>query len=203
MRTETTDWNGFYQPTQWDIYWKRYEPCEFVMRKIEREEGLFGTPAITDAWGHAILRHPLAYLRHRAAFMWNFLTGDNLTMWLADVENPTETVFPERTSFVALVALHDRLKPTPLFSVGAWLLVCAVACGVAWRRRQTLEGAFTLGVCGSAILYVLTFAVVGDASDFRYGYWAVLAGIAGSVVAAIAPTKPLEPAVHTASIQSR
>ncbi len=27
--------NGCYQPTQWDIYW-RLEPCDFVMRKIER-----------------------------------------------------------------------------------------------------------------------------------------------------------------------
>jgi membrane associated rhomboid family serine protease len=82
-------------------------------------------------------------------------------------------------------------------------LVCAVACGFAWRRRQTPEGAFTLGVCGSAILYVLAFAVVGVASDFRYGYWAVLAGIAGGVVAALAPSKPLEPAVQIASAPSR
>lgn len=196
--------NDCYQPTQWDIYWKQFEPCAFVMRKIEREERLFGTPAITDAWVHAILRHPQAYLRHRAAFMWNFLTGDNLTMWLADVENPTANVFPDRASFVALVALHDRLKPTTLFSVGAWLLVCVVACGFAWRRRRTPEGAFTLGICGSAILYVLTFALVGVASDFRYGYWAVLAGIAGGLVTAVAPTKPLAPAaVPTASARSR
>ncbi len=181
--------NGCYQPTQWDIYW-RLEPCDFVMRKLEREQGLFGTPAITEAWMHAILRHPLAYLHHRAAFMWNFLTGDNLTMWLADVEHPTENVFQDRPAFVALVSVHDMLKPTPLFSVGAWLLVCVVACGIAWRRRETPEGAFVIGVCGSAALYVLTFAAVGVASDFRYGYWAVLAGIAGGVVTAVAPAKP-------------
>jgi hypothetical protein len=195
--------NDCYQPTQWDIYWKQFEPCDFVMHKIEREKGLFGTPVITDAWVHAILRHPSAYLRHRAAFMWNFLTGDNLTMWLADVENPEQNVFPDRAGFAALVWLHDRLKPTPLFSVGAWLLVCVVACGFAWRRRQTPEGAFTLGVCGSAVFYVLTFAAVGVASDFRYGYWAVLAGIAGSVVVCSAPTKRREPAVRAALLQSR
>ena len=126
------------------------------------------------------MRHPVAYLRHRAAFMWNFLSGDNLTMWVADVERPSETVFPDRRAFVALVSLHDRLKPTPLFRVGAWLLVCVIVCGFAWRRRKTPEGAFALGVCGSAVLYVLTFFAVGVASDFRYGYWAVLAGIAGA-----------------------
>jgi hypothetical protein len=174
--------NGCYQPTQWDLYW-RLEPCDFVMRKVEREERLFGTPAMPAAWAHAVMRHPLAYLRHRAAFMWNFLTGDNPAMWLADVERPTETVFADRPAFVALVRLHDMLKPTPLFRTGSWLLVCIIVCGFAWRRRETPEGAFALGVCGSAAVYVLTFLAVGVASDFRYGYWAVLAGIAGGAVA--------------------
>ena len=94
-------------------------------------------------------------------------------------------MFPDRPAFVALVSLHDGLKPTPLFRAGAWLLVCIVVCGFAWRRRETPEGAFALGVCGSAAVYVLSFFAVGVASDFRYGYWAVLAGIAGGVVAAL------------------
>ena len=180
--------NGCYQPTQWDIYW-RLEPCDFVMRKLEREQGLFGTPAdnrSVDACNPA----PSAGLSSpsRAASTWNFLTGE--IMWLADVEHPTENVFQDRPAFVALVSVHDMLKPTPLFSVGAWLLVCVVACGIAWRRRETPEGAFVIGVCGSAALYVLTYAAVGVASDFRYGYWAVLAGIAGGVATAVAPAKP-------------
>jgi hypothetical protein len=186
--------NGCYRPTQWDIYW-RLEPCEFVMRKIEREQKLFGTSVITEAWLRAVRRHPVAYLRHRAAFMWNFLAGDNLTMWVADVEHPSQTVFADRPAFVALVSLHDRLKPTPLFRAGAWLLVCATVCGFAWRRRETAEGAFALGICGSAAVYVLSFFAVGVASDFRYAYWAVLAGIAGWVVAASGGPKPEGPRV--------
>ena len=63
--------------------------------------------------------------------------------------------------------------------LGSWLLLCILLCGFAWRRRETPEGAFVLGVCGSAAVYVLSFSAVGVASDFRYGYWAVLAGIAG------------------------
>ena len=184
--------NSCYQPTQWDIYW-RLEPCDFVMRKLEREQKLFGTAVITEAWMHAITRHPLAYLRHRSAFMWNFLAGNNLTMWIADVEHPTETVFPDRPAFAALVSLHDALKPTPVFRAGAWLLLCIIACGFAWRRRQTPEGAFVLGVCGSAIAYVLTFFAVGVASDFRYAYWAVLAGIAGGVVVTLRRPEPRAP----------
>ncbi|MGH9810775.1 MAG: hypothetical protein ACRD9W_26595, partial [Terriglobia bacterium] len=34
----------------------------------------------------------------------------------------------------------------------------------------------------SATIYVSSFLFVGVASDFRYGYWAVLASIAGAVV---------------------
>jgi hypothetical protein len=184
--------NRCYQPTQWDIYW-RLEPCDFVMRKVEREEKLFGTPVITEAWARAITRHPVAYLRHRTAFMWNFLGGNNLTMWVADVEHPTETVFPDRPAFAAMVSLHDMLKPTLLFRAGTWLLVCVIVCGLAWRRRKTPEGAFALGVCGSATVYVLAFSAVGVASDFRYAYWAALAGIAGSVVVALDRPEPQIP----------
>jgi hypothetical protein len=173
--------NSCYQPTQWDIYW-RLEPCDFVMRKVEREQGLFGTSAISKAWLVAILRHPVAYLQHRSAFMWNFLAADNLTMWTADVEHPTQNVFADRGAFNAMVLAHDVLKPTPLLRVGFWLLACIAACYLGLRRSGTREMAFVLGVCGSATVYVLSLYAVGVASDFRYGYWAVLAAIAGGVV---------------------
>jgi hypothetical protein len=181
--------NGCYQPTQWDIYW-RLEPCDFVMRKVEREQKLFGTPALTEAWARAVLHHPVAYLQHRSAFMWNFLAGDNITMWLADVERPTAKLFPDRSAFAALVWLHDGLKPTPLFRTGSWLVICLLVCAFAWRRRESPEGAFALGVCGSAAVYVLSFFAVGVASDFRYGYWAVLAGMVGGVVATFGRPRP-------------
>ena len=173
--------NGCYQPTQWDIYW-RLEPCDFVMGKVEREKGLFGTPAISGAWLKAILHHPMAYLQHRSAFMWNFLAADNLTMWTADVEHPTKKVFADRAAFNAMVSAHDMLKPTPFLRTGFWLLACIIVCCLGWRRSGSREAAFALGVCGSATIYVLSFSAVGVASDYRYGYWAVLAAIAGGVV---------------------
>jgi hypothetical protein len=172
--------NNCYQPTMWDIYW-RLEPCDFVMRKVERERGLFGTSAISRAWLTAILQHPIAYLQHRSAFMWNFLAADNLTMWTADVEQPTKEVFADRAAFNALVSAHDALKPTPFFRAGFWLLACIALCGIGWRRAPR-EAAFVSCVCGSAAVYVLTFYGVGVASDFRYGYWAVLAVMVGGVV---------------------
>jgi hypothetical protein len=172
-----------YQPTQWDIYW-RLEPCEFVMHNLEHDN-LFGTSAISDAWMRAVVRHPLAYLQHRSAFMWNFLARENLTVWTDDVYDPSKTVFADRPAFNALVAIHDALHPTPLFRAGTWLLVCIAVVTLAWRRRDTAFGAFAIGVCGSGAVYVLTFFAVGVASDFRYGYWAVLASITGAVAIAI------------------
>ncbi len=186
--------NTCYQPTQWDIYW-RLPPCDFVMRKVEREQGLFGTPAIPKAWMLALMHHPFAYLQHRVAFMWNFLAAENLTMWLADVEHPMRQVFPDRRAFVALVSVHDALKPTPLFRVGPWLMACVVLCGLNRRRSGTREGAFVLGVCGSAAVYVASFLAVGVASDFRYGYWAVLAVLAGTAVALSADARHAPPAI--------
>jgi hypothetical protein len=179
-----------YQPTEWDIYW-RLEPCEFVMHKIEKEKGLFGTPAIPKAWLLAIVRHPIAYLEHRSAFMWNFLAGSNLTMWVADIEHPPQRIFLDRPGFTALVSLHDVLKPTPLFRAGSWLVLCMVVCWFGWQRGDTREGAFALGACGSAAIYVLSYYPVGIASDFRYAYWAVVAGLVGAVVVS-APSRPAQ-----------
>jgi hypothetical protein len=169
-----------YRPTEWDIYW-RFEPCQFVMHKLEGEEKLFGTPAIPAAWARAVTHHPTAYLQHRASLMWNFLTGENLTMWLYDIDNPPNVPYAQRTTFIALKSMHDRLKPTPLFRAGTWLLLCIAVCAFAWRRRDTPAGTFVIGVCGSAAIYVLTFFAAGVASDFRYAYWAVLAGISGAM----------------------
>ena len=171
-----------YQPVEWDVY--RSEPCEFVMKRLDGEN-LFGSAALVDAWKHAIARHPLAYLQHRAALTWNFLTGKNFTMWTEDLDDQTRTQLPDRFAFNVLIAVHDALKPTPLFRAGTWLLICLVVCALAWRRRATPAGAFALGVCGSAAMYVLSYAAVSVGSDFRYAYWAVLAGMAGGVVVAL------------------
>ena len=179
---------GCYQPTLWDIYWT-HEPCRFVMERLERDK-IFGAPAIVDAWKRAVANHPIAYLQHRAAFMWNLLAGANLTMWVYDLDDPSKLPLADRPAFAALVAMHNVLKPTPLFRAGTWLLVCIAMCAVAWRRRNAPTGAFAIGVCGSAAVYVLTFFAVGVASDFRYAYWAVLAGIAGGVALALGRSEP-------------
>jgi hypothetical protein len=169
-----------YQADQWDRYWT-LKPCDFVMAKLEGEK-IFGTSVLADAWQRAVTEHPSAYLRHRLAFMRTFLFGSNLVMWTTDITNTERIVFSERPEFMRLVALHDTLRPTLLFRQGTWLLLCAGLAILALWRRDTPAGAFVLGVCGSAVLYVATYFFVGVASDYRYSYWAVLAGLSGSVI---------------------
>ena len=173
-----------YRPTDWTSYWN-HGPCLFVMRRLEQEK-LFGSPAIVQAWTRAIVSHPGAYLQHRATFMWNFLAGTNSTLWTGDAEDSSKAVFAGNTAVGALRTTHDALRSTPLFLPGSWLLGCIAVTALAWRRRKTSSGAFAIGVCGSATIYVLSFFAVGVTADFRYVYWAVLASITGSLVLALA-----------------
>jgi hypothetical protein len=176
-----------YKPIAWDIYWTQ-EPCLFVMGKLEGEK-LFGTSAISSSWLSAITHHPIAYLEHRFSLEWEFLTGKNLALWTRDLDDADKIIFADKPRLMALKALNDALNETLLFRAGTWLLLNLALCLLVWRRRQTPGGAFVLGVCGSGAVYLLSFLAVGVSTDLRYAYFAVLAGLAGGIVAAQRPSK--------------
>ncbi len=179
--------SGCYKPIAWDIYWTQ-EPCLFVMGRLEGEK-LFGTPAVSSAWLRAVTRHPLAYLEHRFSVEWQFLAGKNLGLWTRDLEDADKIIFADKPHLMTLKTVNDALNNTPLFRAGTWLLLNLILCAVVWRRRETSPGAFVLGVCGSGAVYMLSFLAVGVSTDLRYAYWAVLAALAGTVVAAQRPGK--------------
>ena len=168
--------NTCYQPTQWDIYW-RLEPCDFVMRKIEREKGLFGTSAISEGLAAC---HPAPSARLSAASL-------GLHVEFSRRRQSDDVAGRCRTSDAEGLSRSRGLRRAGLgcttrssrrrfsrWASGCWS--ASSLCWLGWRRSGTREGAFVLGVCGSAAIYVLSFFAVGVASDFRYGYWAVLAG---------------------------
>jgi len=105
-----------YRAGDWDDYWTR-QPCLFVMKKLEGEK-LFGAPALMQAWLHAVVGHPLAYLEHRFAVTWNFLFTRTLTMFTTDIVHPERTVFADNAWFMAVKSLNDNLADTPLFRAG-------------------------------------------------------------------------------------
>jgi hypothetical protein len=175
-----------YDPARWDSYWTS-DPCEFVMSRLEsKDDVVFGTSRLSQAWLRAVVAHPLAYLSHRLTFLWTFLAGSNRTLELDNLALPDATPLARNPYFTALVALHDALKSTVLFRPGFWLLFAAAVGASAWRARMTPSGAFAVSVAASGMIYVLSFAVLGVASDFRYAYWCVLAALAGLVPALLA-----------------
>jgi hypothetical protein len=175
-----------YNPDRWDSYWT-IEPCRFVMQRLEHQDDIvFGTPRLTAAWVRAVAAHPLAYLTHRATFMWTLLARPTLTLELYHLDDPGWTPLAQNRWFRTLLAVHEALKATVLFRLGLWLMFAAAISAVAWRARATPAGAFALGVTGSAIVYVMTLFLVGIAADFRYGYWCVLASLAGGAAAVAA-----------------
>jgi hypothetical protein len=174
-----------YDPARWDSYW-HVEPCPFVMRRLELpDDVIFGTPRLIEAWWHALSAHPVAYLSHRATFMWQFLGRSNLVLPVWDWLDPA-SAYGHSPYFTPLAALHNQLQPTLLFRPGLWLVLAVVVGACAWRARSAPAGAFALGVTASAIVYVMAFFVLGVAADFRYAYWCVLATIAGAVAAMLA-----------------
>jgi hypothetical protein len=168
-----------YRPALWNVYWNA-DPCRFVMDRLEREK-IFGSSALTETWARAVLRHPLAYLRHRAAFMETFLADPHLTIWTQELDDQTKPIWPDSPTFTAVKTIDAALKPTPVFRVGTWLLLNAAICAWAWRKRHAPAGAFAVAVSASAVAYVCTFFFVGVASEFRYAFWAVIAGLTGAL----------------------
>jgi hypothetical protein len=175
-----------YDPKLWDSYWT-LDPCKFVMARLERpDDVIFGTPRLVEAWVRAVTAHPLAYVEHRLTFMWTFLARDKLVLELYKLALPDETPLAHNPYFTALMPLYDTLKSTILYRVGLWVIISVVIIALAWRGRATPDGAFAIGVTSCGLCYIFSFAVLGVASDFRYGYWDVLACLAGLVPALLA-----------------
>jgi hypothetical protein len=172
-----------YDPKLWDSYWT-LDPCRFVMAKLERpDDRIFGTPRLVEAWAHALAAHPLAYAEHRLTFTWTFLAGDKIVLELFRLD---EAPIARNPYFVVLMPYYDALKSTILFRVGLWLIISVGIIVLAWPGRATPEGAFAIGVAGCGACYILSFVPLGVASDFRYGYWDVLACLAALVPALLA-----------------
>jgi hypothetical protein len=175
-----------YEPQHWDSYWT-LDPCKFVMARLERpDDVIFGSQRLVDAWVSAVTAHPLAYVSHRLTVLWTFLALPNLTLELYKLILPDETPLAHNSYFLALLPLHDGLKSTVLYRAGPWLLLSVAIVGWAWPARRTASGAFAISIAAAGIFYVMTFGLLGVATDFRYAHWGVVASLAGLVPALLA-----------------
>jgi hypothetical protein len=175
---------GCYDPEFWDAYWT-VEPCKFVMQRLEKEEKVFGTPKLREAWLAAVLSEPLAYLTHRLSYFRNLTTAHNLVLWTRDVYDPTgqRQVQAGNRAFALHRAITERLHAaTPVFRPGLYGALCLALMALVWRRQAEASGALgiTLGLSGA--IYLVTYLPFGVASDYRYGLWTTWAALFGLVL---------------------
>jgi hypothetical protein len=78
------------------------------------------------------------------------------------------------------------LKKTFLFRPLTWLLTVLATLVAAWKYRETPAGNYAVAMSASGLAYVATFLPVGVASDYRYVYWVVAAGLTSAVMIALA-----------------
>ena len=106
----------------WDVYWYR-EPCQFVMKRLERpDDVIFGTarlsrPGATRSWR---IPSPICSTAPRSCgISWR---GRTSYLPYLDWEGPQATYGGNRF-FRPLLELHQHIERTIIFRPGLWLAI--------------------------------------------------------------------------------
>jgi hypothetical protein len=146
-------------------------------------------PPLAAQWQALILRHPLLYLRQRAAaFGWVLLTpkpsecvmaetgvdGDPVALAAAGLTE-RETARDE-----ALADYAEAFAATPIYSHALYAVASVVLLIVLLRRRADADIGVAAMLAG-ALAFTASFAVISIACDYRYLYFLDLAAIAAAL----------------------
>ena len=192
-----------YDPERWDVYWT-IPPCPFVMKRLEAE-GLFkGSPELLRRHGCVRSRAiRIAYLQHRATFTWRFLADANLTLAEHRLEDQHNAPLMNDRHLQARARLARGAQdqhPVPL-----GLLAAAGGSGMRARLACARDVLGRVCHCRHRLgrrLCAELFGLLGVAAEFRYGYWCVLATLAGLVTAFAARREPsARPAAPSSAAQ--
>jgi hypothetical protein len=154
-----------------------------------------------QAWEHAIINYPWAYLSHRGAVFASLLgsfwptvdyrqqsatfeanvgvLGDPAVKNI-DVGRP---IFGQRVAASLLMAfINWTAMHTYLLFGWPWLLVLVAtfAAAIVLRKRPMAEVA--IGLSASGLLYLLPYFFAAPSSDFRYLYWSIVAANLSTVI---------------------
>ena len=157
-------------------------------------DGMDDTDAgpVAAQWRDLIWRHPLLYLRLRAAaFRWVFLTPApaQCVFIVTGVAGPSEEMAsaglkPRRTAAdTALARYALSWSNTLVYSHAAYAAVGLALLVLLLRRRRPADIAVA-AMLASALTFVASFAVISIACDYRYLYDLDLAVIAAALYAA-------------------
>jgi len=152
-----------------------------------------------QAWEHAIINYPLAYLSHRGAVFASLLGIGRRTPFFATVDYRQQSatfeagvgvlgdpavksidvgrpIFGQRVAASLLMAfINWAAVHTYLLFGWPWLLVLVATfvATIVLRKRPMAEVA--IGLSASGLLYLLPYFFVAPSSDFRYLYWSIVA----------------------------
>jgi len=150
---------------------------------------------VAAQWRALILRHPLLYLRQRAAaFGWVLLTPKPAECVMAEtgVDGDPGALaaagLKERDTArdQALARYAHRFAGTPVYSHAAYGAAAIVLLIVLLRRRGPADIAVA-AMLGAALAFAASFAVISIACDYRYLYFLDLSAIAAALYVAARP----------------
>jgi hypothetical protein len=152
-----------------------------------------------QAWEHAIINYPWAYLSHRGAVFASLLGIGRRTPFFATVDYRDQSatfeasvgvlgdpavksidvgrpIFGQSVAASVLMAfINWAAKHTYLLFGWPWLLVLVATfvAAIVLRKRPIAEVA--IGLSASGLLYLLPYFFAAPSSDFRYLYWSIVA----------------------------
>jgi hypothetical protein len=152
-----------------------------------------------QAWEHAIISYPWAYLAHRGAVFASLLEIGRQTPFFATVDyrqqsatfeasvgvlgdpavkniNVGRPIFGQRVAASLLMAFINWAEVHTYLLFGwPWLLILVgtLVAAIVLRKRPMAEVA--IGLSASGLLYLLPYFFAAPSSDFRYLYWSIVA----------------------------
>jgi hypothetical protein len=171
-----------YQPFFWDPLGSQHH-CIDIAARFERVPDA----VLQRAWVGAILRHPIAYARHRLEHLnsterWLVPTGWTAAAPPAGSEpNELQLVSPAPAART-LAAAGGWMAETALGWPVVWIVVAGVVLAAAQGRRRTPFGDLAVALAVSALTLEASFAVVSIASDLRYHLWPMVASVLAAIL---------------------
>jgi hypothetical protein len=140
--------------------------------------------ALRRTWIEAVLRHPVAYARHRMRTFW-LLVGPHrgpkqgVTYFVSRTryeDNPPLPAALDQKLQDRFYAFASMLRPSWIFAALPYLILIFVALVVGWKRRDQPIPRLGAAFAGGALLYAAALLPLAPAADLRYLTWPIVAG---------------------------
>lgn len=172
-----------YTPYYWDT-WARWGACSEVWSRLGPDDSLLRA-GLKKQWLGAIAAHPAAYAEHRLKHF------NSMLSWLVpsrhcryapgcgDRDPKTDALIPITPHEVQVDYLRRNLLVWPI----TWLVVSIGLLGASCRSTRD-EGVLAVRALSlSSVMYLGALLFIGVATDVRYAYWSIMAGVVGLVIA--------------------